>query len=276
MEINTKLLKKLRESPNYKKRGILSSLDIYDERKADNIFINPFSLAQLQNNSYDITLGENFFRNAKAIPFFNPWCAEHVRAYWGKALKAEVATQDDAAEMGLKPGQKYILLAPGETILGHTNEFIGGANFITTIMKARSSIGRSVVTICRCAGMGDIGYQNRWTMEITNSSSSQIVLPVDSRVGQIVFYYSNVPIKSYEGKYQSTKDLDQLMMIWKPEDMLPKLSQDYDSKTTNSEEIPIPTPKSEDEQLNLAIVRSLEDLSIISSAQNDEYRVPAQ
>ncbi|MCX8513508.1 MAG: hypothetical protein ORN26_00305 [Candidatus Pacebacteria bacterium] len=43
-------------------------------------------------------------------------------------------------------------MRPGETILAHTNEFIGGRNHITTMMKARSSMGRSFIEVCKCAG----------------------------------------------------------------------------------------------------------------------------
>jgi hypothetical protein len=33
---------------------------------------------------------------------------------------------------------------------------------VTTMMKARSSLGRNFIEICKCAGWGDVGYINRW------------------------------------------------------------------------------------------------------------------
>lgn len=50
-----------------------------------------------------------------------------------------------------------IWVAPGETILGHTEEFIGGRHNVTTMMKARSSMGRNFIEVCKCAGWGDVG-----------------------------------------------------------------------------------------------------------------------
>lgn len=56
-------------------------------------------------------------------------------------------------------------------------------------MKARSSLGRNFIEICKCAGWGDVGYVNRWTMEITNNSRYYTIpLVVGRRVAQIVFF----------------------------------------------------------------------------------------
>lgn len=57
---------------------------------------------------------------------------------------------------------RIIWITPGETILAHTNEFIGGCKSVTTMMKARSSLGRNFIEVCKCAGWGDVGYINRW------------------------------------------------------------------------------------------------------------------
>ena len=84
---------------------------------------------------------------------------------------------------------QVILLEPGETILAHTNEFIGGKGEVTTMMKARSSVGRNFIEVCKCAGWGDVGYVNRWAMEITNNSRHYTIpLVVGRRVAQIVFF----------------------------------------------------------------------------------------
>ena len=47
------------------------------------------------------------------------------------------------------PEDQIIWIKPGETILGHTMEFIGGRNSITTMMKARSSMGRNFIEVCK-------------------------------------------------------------------------------------------------------------------------------
>ncbi len=151
--------------------------------------------------------------------------------------------------------EKIIWLSPSETILAHTNEFIGGRSTVTTMMKARSSLGRNFIEICKCAGWGDIGtnlcrrsfsyltrifvlgYVNRWTMEITNNSRHYSVpLVVGRRVAQIVFFDSEgTENTSYEitGKYQTSSDLQKVMDNWTPDEMLPKMYKDREVRNLN-------------------------------------------
>ena len=104
------------------------------------------------------------------------------------------------------------------------------------MMKARSSLGRSFIEVCKCAGWGDVGYVNRWTMEITNNSRHQAIpLVVGRRIAQIVFFETGEILdsgKSYAetGKYQVGTDLKKMMKDWKPEMMIPQLHKDRDLK----------------------------------------------
>jgi dCTP deaminase len=138
--------------------------------------------------------------------------------------------------VGISPTDKVILLAPGETILAHTSEYIGGKHHITTMMKARSSLGRNFIEVCKCAGWGDVGYVNRWTMEITNNSRNHhIPLVVGRRIAQIIFFETGEIISkendySKSGKYQTSDDIKILKKDWKPESMLPKVYKDRDIK----------------------------------------------
>lgn len=69
------------------------------------------------------------------------------------------------------------------------------------MMKARSSLGRNFIEVCKCAGWGDVGYINRWTMEITNNSRYySIPLVVGRRIAQIVFFDTEGTLegRSYE------------------------------------------------------------------------------
>lgn len=202
---------------------VLSDKQILEEIYNNNIIIEPFNEAQLSNCSYDVTLGENYYSNRHNFgsdEYFLPWNEDYSKKFWGNPLKAQLV---DGISID---GQKYIRLEPGETILGHTQEFIGGLNYITTMMKARSSIGRSCVAVCQCAGWGDIGYINRWTMEINNFSPKPIYLPVGKRIAQIVFMYTGEPNKQYQGKYQQGHDIHKIKFEWTTEMMLPKLYKD--------------------------------------------------
>ncbi len=134
---------------------------------------------------------------------------------------------------------RIILLMPGETILAHTNEFIGGREAITTMMKARSSKGRSFIEVCKCAGWGDVGYVNRWTMEITNNSRTKILpLVVGRRISQIIFFYTGKTLQgSYttgsDSKYCASENLEELQNSWHPLSMLPKLYKDREIKSNS-------------------------------------------
>lgn len=88
------------------------------------------------------------------------------------------------------------------------------------------------------AGWGDVGYINRWAMEITNNSSHyQIPLVVGRRIAQIVFFETEgtAHSASYEqtGKYQAETELELLQRNWKPTDLLPKCYLDREAKDAN-------------------------------------------
>lgn len=216
----------------------LSDRRILEHRKAGNIVIQPFSQKNLATSSYDVTLGEYYFREQTPDPghaIYSPWSEDEVKRIWGEPQRAETAKMylkklGVIVPEGIKPDDKVILIRPGETILAHTQEFIGGRNGITTMMKARSSLGRNFIEVCKCAGWGDVGYINRWTMEITNNSAHYIIpLVVGRRVAQIIFFEVGPTLTddySGTGKYQTTIDLKQIQKNWKPADMLPKMWKD--------------------------------------------------
>ena len=220
----------------------LSDKKIITCMKEGSIVIEPFSRKNLATSSYDVTLGEYFFAEQRPLHFqnvYNIYDKSQTDAVWGtkphraKTAK-EVFKKYDFEWNGIAPDDRIILLAPGETVLGHTEEFIGGRNTVTTMMKARSSLGRNFIEVCKCAGWGDVGYVNRWTMEITNISHHYYIpLVVGRRIAQIVFFETG-PIASDDytksGKYQSSTDVKQLKKALKPEMMLPKLWSDRDIK----------------------------------------------
>lgn len=218
----------------------LSDKKILEEIKKGDIVIEPFSPQNLSTSSYDLTLGEYFFAEQPAKHFqniFNIYEKEHVEHVWGtnplKAKEAIEVFKDYKFKFGnISPKDKVIMLAPGETILAHTNEFIGGRKHITTMMKARSSLGRSFIEVCKCAGWGDVGYINRWTMEITNNSKNYYIpLVVGRRIAQLIFFETGEILDrdySKSGKYQTTPDIKKMIKEWSPKSMLPQLYKDRD------------------------------------------------
>lgn len=225
----------------------LSDKKIIEEMKKGDILIHPFNKENLSTSSYDVTLGEFYFRESAPERYqnkiYNIWDDKHIEKVWNtktihRAKKAKDVFKDINFEFrNISPEDKIILLEPGETILAHTNEFIGGIDHITTMMKARSSLGRSFIEVCKCAGWGDVGYVNRWTMEITNNSQHySIPLVVGRRIAQIIFFETGEILDNdytKNGKYNSSKDINKLIKDWKPEMMVPQLHKDKDIKKIN-------------------------------------------
>ena len=216
----------------------LSDKRILEEIKKGNLVIEPFNRKNLATSSYDVRLGEWYFREQRQnFDVYNPYDKNQTDKVWGtKPQKADLAKNvlKDFAFQGIKPTDKIILISPGETILAHTEEFLGGKNEITTMMKARSSMGRNFIEVCKCAGWGDVGYTNRWTMEITNNSRFYTIpLVVGRRIAQIVFFEVG-PLLTADytkvGKYQKTTDLNKMKKEWTPLSMLPKLYNDWEIK----------------------------------------------
>lgn len=236
--------------------GVYSDERILKEKEDGHIIIEPFSEKQLNNCSYNVTLSEYFFREVTpqyiekrgkfVETFLNPWCERHVAQRWQQG-EVDVADEENWKKLGLKLGDKYISLKPFETILVATQEFIGGREHITTMVKGRSSGARSFLSVCGGAGWGDVGYINRWTLMVTNMSRfSDIILPVGCSIAQIVFLECGRPRSSYEGKYQSdvdpNKSVEELLQVleekWSPAMMLPQLYKEYPVEEESDEELP--------------------------------------
>lgn len=277
---NRKREKERKEETKFKYSSVLSDREIKKAYRRGDIVIEPYRREQVKPNSYDIRLGEFFYRQRayprglgddKPVNIYKKstdlWGDDYerattLRAYIVKTHKksydrARAQNQRDARfSLGVTPksttlniakmltdrdieriaqkqheninlDDRVFVLKPGETVLGHTDEFIGGVEGVTTMIKTRSSLGRNNIGICKCAGWGDTGFTNRWTLEITNFSKDRSVMLVcGRRVGQIVFMATGKVSRKYDSKYQSQHSLKKMKKEWKPEMMLPRLHLD--------------------------------------------------
>lgn len=225
------------------KGGVLDCNAILDARDRGDIVIEPFVEMNLSGSSLDVTLGSHYFLEqtleerqtiVETLGLDRDW---KVRMPFDKHEALITWGNPQAAT-------DHIVIPPGMTILAHTNEFVGDrGGFCTTMMKSRSSLGRSLAEACKCAGWGDPHFHNRWTMEITNTSQhTALSLPVGKRIAQIVF----LPLQKgsvreeteskrlYRGKYQPSNleekppNYHDLLKVWSPMQMLPRLHEDKD------------------------------------------------
>lgn len=221
---------------------LLSQKAILRHFKKGNIIIDPFDERKLKTTSYDISLGCWYFKERHPegrTTIHNVYDEKSTRIVWDGPHRAEpaknLAEKNDMKLRNIRPEEKIILLGPKETILAHTEEFIGGRNVCVAKMYARSSLGRNFIEVCKDAGWGDIGYFNRWTMEITNNSQYfTIPLVVGRRIAQIVFYeVEPLPNKkndyAADGKYQLSQDIQLVKDTWRPEMMIPKMHLDWEA-----------------------------------------------
>ncbi len=213
--------------------------EAYDE---GHIVCVPFDKKHVSEASLDVTLGYYYYRTdqSKRGFVYNPFDQHDVSRYFGEIHQA-IPHQDWCHQNGVKllegipPEHPVIPLQPGERILAHTHEFFGIKPPGAAEVKSRSSWGRNGVAVCFDAGWIDPGYINRLTLEIYNLNMHEtVLLPVGERIAQIIFHatgevegsYGDGRDKGFSGKYQSGNDLDTLIELWTPDQMLPRAYKD--------------------------------------------------
>lgn len=220
-------------------QSVLSDEEIVRGLLKGYVVIHPYKKERVKTSSYDVSIGEYYWTTRPPHPgsrLFNPHNPDHIKRLWQGPFRAKTVREylnfngGEYCEedfRGLLPDDPVIILAPGETILAHTEEFIGGRDKVTSMMKARSSWGRVFLSVCKDAGWGDVGFFNRWTMEVQNNLVHEwSVIPVRQPIAQMVFFRVNRSGDeqySSDGSYQQTADLEKLVGGWKPEMMLPRL-----------------------------------------------------
>ena len=222
-----------------------SDREIRNGITSGNIVVHPLRTEAINGASLDVRLGEWCYRIAGPHPsegrgqVFNPFDEEAVASYFSLDQAAPLpqvietpgvpnSVRKELEQLhGIPEERSVILLAPGERILGHTQEFVGIIDGVSE-MRARSTWGRCGITVALCAGWGDPGYVNRWTMEIANNNPCWVPLLVGEQIAQIVFHQTGPVHRRYGqgGKYQSDDDLETLVRDWSPEQMLPRAYED--------------------------------------------------
>lgn len=190
------------------------------------IVMLPQDLSRVNNGSVDVSLGRFVLR-----------VKNRFRRRGNKIRVNDMKAEDVFDLEDLKATNGVLMLDPGERVLAHTHEFIGGRTHTLPEMRAKSTMARWGLTVCACAGWGDVGYFNRWTMEIKNLNECEVEIDMGTLVAQIVFHDVGAPEKGTvynqpgAGSYQQGDDLEALTREWRPSMMAPKEMKVIEQKT---------------------------------------------
>ena len=188
---------------------ILTRPDILAAHARGDITIEPFDPTLLQPNSVDVRLGQWYYRMNPP-----PWGPMQVVGLDVPAREMYGEPVDAAASPS-----RAILLGPGDRVLAHTEEAIGGQGDVVAMLEGKSTFGRRFISVHQTAGVGDIGYRSRWTLEIANLSRWPQALHVGEPIAQVVFYRASCALAErdeYHGRYRVSP------ATWSPLAMLPK------------------------------------------------------
>lgn len=156
---------------------ILSGLAI-QEKLGKEIKISPFNPAQLNPNSYNLTLHNELLVYSEPL----------------LDMKKENRTISIAL-----PSEGFVI-EPGKLYLGRTVEYTETDCYVP-MLEGRSSIGRLGISVHSSAGFGDVGFAGYWTLEITCIQPVRIYPFV--QICQIFYHNIEGTFKKYSSvKYQ--------------------------------------------------------------------------
>lgn len=168
---------------------ILSGIEI-EKRLNKDIFIEPYSPAQLNPNSYNLKL--------------------HNRLLVYDNTELDMKKENTASELFIP--EEGLLLETGKLYLGRTVEHTRTENLVP-MLEGRSSIGRLGLFIHVTAGFGDVGFSGFWTLEIFCVQPIRIYPNVE--ICQVYYHDILGEHENYKsGKYQNNEGI-QISMLYK-------------------------------------------------------------
>lgn len=171
---------------------------------------------QLQGVSYDLSL-DKFFIDFEKDKFWH----DPSKVELDKVICCGTA---HSYPLLRKHTSDNFSLQPYERCLASTKEKIGSNCLdITTKIFSKSSWARWGLEVASCAGYGDPGYANHWTLEIVNKNPFPVVLREGMIIGQISFEYVKGCSKIYKSKYNNNGIIEEYSDNDRFDMMIPKL-----------------------------------------------------
>lgn len=178
---------------------------IIKELLKGNINITPFSIEQLNSNSYDFRLGD-------VISIYSKDSISEADATRLKLNEIDdfVNLPDTASSVTIDTRSKTdtftftfdeITIMANRLVLMTTKEVIG-TKVHHISLHAKSSTGRSGLQVCGDAGWGDTGFDTHWTLEVVGKFNTKLYK--DMKIGQAVFSKTDGHVlQPYNGRYTS-------------------------------------------------------------------------
>ena len=176
---------------------ILTDKQILEEIKKKTIILEPYDISCLGTNSYDVHLGK------------------YLGIYKDHILDARKHNLIDIFEI---PEEGYVL-SPSTLYLGVTLEYTETHAHVP-FLEGKSSVGRLGIDIHATAGKGDVGFCNKWTLEI--SVRQPVRIYYNMPIGQLIYFKVEGDIENMyntkpNAKYNVRSEYPVESMMWKNE-----------------------------------------------------------
>ena len=166
---------------------ILSGQAIRDRLGSD-IVIDPFDDAQLNPNSYNLTL--------------------HNELLVYEELMLDMAKPNRVRRIEIP--EDGLVLSPHQLYLGRTVERTVTHNLVPQI-EGRSSVGRLGLFVHVTAGFGDVGFAGYWTLEMF--AVHQVKIYPGVPICQIFYHELCGEFEEYASKYQHNRDIQPSLLF---------------------------------------------------------------
>jgi dCTP deaminase len=165
--------------------SVLIGKEIAKALKNKLINIEPLEKSQIGPGSIDLTLGNDFRIFKKRSKIYH--------------VKNDSHFQDITKDVHIKDGD-YIIIKPGEMILGITKEKITLANNISGRLEGRSRFARFGLAVHVTAGFMHPGISNHQVLEIVNLGHAPLALYPGTKICQFIFEKCDGHAK-YQGRF---------------------------------------------------------------------------
>ena len=165
--------------------SILIGKEILKALKNGSIAVEPFDRSQIGPGSIDLTLGNDFRVFKKQSKVYH--------------IKNDSRFEDITKSVHVDDGG-YVVIKPGEMILGITKEKITLADNISGRLEGRSRFARFGLAVHVTAGFMHPGISNHQVLEIVNLGYAPLALYPGTRICQFVFEKCDGHA-TYEGRF---------------------------------------------------------------------------